>query len=367
MNIVTPFPTNIPINTVNVTTELARRDNQMREMIAKPNATEAGVAERGVAGEQDKAKQSQQQQGAFDVNLRQAEAHQKIQERQGGQGQGGQDEQKEQEKKQQAQQQAQQRLDKAEKELQQKDNQEVQKLKARDLEVRTHEQAHAAVGGRYASSPTYEFKRGPDGRNYAVGGEVQIDISPVAGDPKATIEKMQQVRAAALAPAEPSGQDRKVAAQANQTISQARADQISQQAEEVKQAQAESAETPEQTTSQTQQTAEAAEAEPAVASQAQAARLDTQNLSQAEAFEALFGRDDNDAIRTNASAQAAGDDKSAIFGAAGLPGGERRDEVNANRAAAEQRNADVVARAGRIESFYARSTVPRPSGFSQFA
>ncbi|MEM6357195.1 MAG: putative metalloprotease CJM1_0395 family protein, partial [Pseudomonadota bacterium] len=42
-------------------------------------------------------------------------------------------------------------------------------------------------------------------------GSVSIDVSPVPGDPEATIAKMQQVKAAALAPAEPSSADRRVA------------------------------------------------------------------------------------------------------------------------------------------------------------
>jgi hypothetical protein len=49
---------------------------------------------------------------------------------------------------------------------------------------------------------------------YAVSGEVSIDSSPVKGDPKATVRKMEQVVRAALAPAQPSGQDRAVAAAA---------------------------------------------------------------------------------------------------------------------------------------------------------
>ncbi|TMO90589.1 catalase, partial [Pseudoalteromonas sp. S3260] len=85
------------------------------------------------------------------------------------------------------------------------EQQQIQELAERDREVRTHEQAHASVGGQYAGSPSYDYQRGPDGKNYAVGGEVQIDVGEVPGDPQATIEKMQQVRSAALAPAEPSG------------------------------------------------------------------------------------------------------------------------------------------------------------------
>ncbi len=91
---------------------------------------------------------------------------------------------------------------------------QVEALKARDREVRDHEQAHARVGGPYAGEPTYSYQTGPDGRQYAVGGQVAIDVSPVKGDPEATIAKMEVVRAAALAPAEPSTADRQVAATA---------------------------------------------------------------------------------------------------------------------------------------------------------
>lgn len=100
----------------------------------------------------------------------------------------------------------------------------VDELKARDREVRDHEQAHARVGGQYASSPTYTFQTGPDGQQYAVGGAVQIDVSPVDGDPDATITKMDTVKAAALAPAEPSSADRQVAALADGIRAQALAD-----------------------------------------------------------------------------------------------------------------------------------------------
>ena len=108
----------------------------------------------------------------------------------------------------------------------------VAQLSARDAEVRRHEQAHAAVGGQYASSPTYTYQTGPDGRQYAVGGAVQIDVSPVEGDPDATITKMDVVKAAALAPAEPSAADRQVAALADALRAQAIADLASQRAEE---------------------------------------------------------------------------------------------------------------------------------------
>lgn len=109
---------------------------------------------------------------------------------------------------------------------------QVAELKKRDREVRQHEQAHQAAGGQYASAPSYDFQQGPDGKQYAVGGEVQIDASPIPGDPAATIEKMRVVKAAALAPAEPSAQDRKVAAAADAAAQQARAEQAAQDRED---------------------------------------------------------------------------------------------------------------------------------------
>lgn len=105
----------------------------------------------------------------------------------------------------------------------------LRELKQRDQEVKAHEQAHASVGGSLTSSPTYTYQKGPDGVRYAVGGEVQIDVSPVNGDPQATLDKMQLVQRAALAPAEPSAQDRQVAAQASQQAAQAQADIQQQQ------------------------------------------------------------------------------------------------------------------------------------------
>jgi len=100
---------------------------------------------------------------------------------------------------------------------------EIADLTARDREVRVHEQAHAAVGGALAGSPTYSYTRGPDGRSYVTDGEVSIDTAPVAGDPQATLAKMDQVRRAALAPAEPSAQDMRVAAQAQAQATAAQA------------------------------------------------------------------------------------------------------------------------------------------------
>ncbi len=111
--------------------------------------------------------------------------------------------------------------------LTEEEQQQVQELKTRDREVRAHEQAHQAVGGQYAGGASYEFQQGPDGQRYAVGGEVSIDTS-AEREPEATIAKMQVVQAAAMAPAQPSGQDRSVAAAAAATAAEARV-QLQQQ------------------------------------------------------------------------------------------------------------------------------------------
>jgi hypothetical protein len=93
----------------------------------------------------------------------------------------------------------------------------IRQLQSRDSVVRAHEAAHIAAGGGVVTGGAhYSFQKGPDGREYAVGGEVGIDLSPVSGNSRATIAKMETVRAAALAPAEPSAQDQSVAAAAAQ-------------------------------------------------------------------------------------------------------------------------------------------------------
>jgi hypothetical protein len=124
-----------------------------------------------------------------------------------------------------------QRKQQAEKQRREAEQKIVDQLSARDREVRAHEQAHAAVGGQYAGSPTYTYQRGPDGVSYAIGGEVSIDTSPIPNDPEATLRKAEQIARAANAPAEPSGQDRAVAAQAAKMAQQARVE-ISRQSQE---------------------------------------------------------------------------------------------------------------------------------------
>jgi len=123
----------------------------------------------------------------------------------------------------------------AEEAQKQQDDKVLRELRARDREVRAHEAAHTAAGGSLVrGGPSFSYQTGPDGRSYAVGGEVQLDVSPVANDPQATINKASQIRAAALAPANPSSQDIRVASNANQLAARARVDLAIQRREELK-------------------------------------------------------------------------------------------------------------------------------------
>jgi len=103
--------------------------------------------------------------------------------------------------------------------------QEILRLKQVEVKVKAHEAAHKSVGGNLASSATYSYTQGPDGKNYITGGEVQIDISE-GQTPEETISRMQQVIRAALAPADPSGQDRAVAAEAANRMAQAQQEKL---------------------------------------------------------------------------------------------------------------------------------------------
>lgn len=101
----------------------------------------------------------------------------------------------------------------------------IDELRKTDRAVRAHEQAHiAAAGGLAVSGATFGYQRGPDGQRYAVSGEVSIDVSP-GRTPQETMAKADSIRAAALAPADPSAQDRAVASQAAQMKLQAQQQQ----------------------------------------------------------------------------------------------------------------------------------------------
>jgi hypothetical protein len=116
--------------------------------------------------------------------------------------------------------------------LTQQEQKEVKRLKLRDAKVRAHELAHVAAGGGVVNGGAhYEYTLGPDGKRYVVEGYVSIDVS-AENNPETTIRKMQQVRKAALAPAEPSATDRAVAAKAARVEAKARSEMREEQVNE---------------------------------------------------------------------------------------------------------------------------------------
>ncbi|HPF57282.1 MAG TPA: putative metalloprotease CJM1_0395 family protein [Candidatus Competibacteraceae bacterium] len=106
----------------------------------------------------------------------------------------------------------------------------VRELKQRDQKVRQHEMAHImASGGLAQGGPSYTYQKGPDGKNYAIGGHVNLDISP-GKTPEETLQKAQTIQAAATAPIDPSSQDRSIAAKASQMAMKARMELAQHQA-----------------------------------------------------------------------------------------------------------------------------------------
>ncbi|WOX48194.1 putative metalloprotease CJM1_0395 family protein [Aeromonas sp. XH] len=194
MNINVSLPSLIP-NQLQPQTESAQTDNRRAELVPPSRQSEAFGAESGVGSQKERSRAAQANSATPSPSTKESGqagpapvAHRFV-EATGEEG--------ERRQRQDGEQQKQQR--------------QVAALVERDLEVRRHEQAHQAVGGEHAGSPSYQFSRGPDGKRYATGGEVVIDMGTIPGDPAATIAKMQQVRAAALAPDEPSSQDLSVA------------------------------------------------------------------------------------------------------------------------------------------------------------
>lgn len=225
----------LPLATVvNPPTDNLRRENNLREVIAPTAAASQSAAEKGVASDKDKARNNAQpnEQYNFSALRKQSDLNQTTinENAQDSSGEGKQEQREQQDS---AQIQSEQdnkdtnnETNKAtaptnEQSLPPEILQQISELKKRDQEVRAHETAHAAVGGNTTGAPSFTYEQGPDGRRYAVSGEVSVDLSPVAGDPQATIAKMQKVHAAALAPANPSAQDKQVASAAIKTIASA--------------------------------------------------------------------------------------------------------------------------------------------------
>ena len=101
--------------------------------------------------------------------------------------------------------------------------QAIRELQQTEQNVRMHEQAHMTAGGAVTGGATYSFTEGPDGKNYISGGEVSINAPAKGANDDDTIEILEQVKRAALAPANPSQQDLRVAASATVQIQQTKA------------------------------------------------------------------------------------------------------------------------------------------------
>jgi hypothetical protein len=221
MNIVTPVPNSFGYPTNSVGTDSVRRENVLREAIPSITQGDKSAAEKGLGNDGDRNNQTANQANLLqNPTYERPTANQSLAENFNGEASKD-NANEESAGKESAE-------SKQEQQQQQSEDKKVAELKDRDREVRTHEQAHAATGGQYAGAPTFEYETGPDNKRYAVGGEVSIDVSN-ENTPTETIRKMQQVKAAALAPAEPSPQDYKVASDAAQKEQNARSELAKEQ------------------------------------------------------------------------------------------------------------------------------------------
>ncbi|MDP7592073.1 MAG: putative metalloprotease CJM1_0395 family protein [Litorilituus sp.] len=246
MNITPQAPNLFTPTVLNPNTETLRRENHQREIITQPAALNQSAAEKGVASDKERGRTPAQNNENIDfasLKEKAEQANQAISEQKGEHGNGQnshqhQDHQQEQAAKKDEQQDSNQANEQDGNISEQKAQAlEISQLQRRDQEVKAHELAHATIGGSVTGAPSYTFETGPDGKRYAVEGEVSVDLSIVKGNPEATIAKMQKVHAAALAPANPSVQDAKVAANAAQIILQAQSELLTAQHEHITQAQ----------------------------------------------------------------------------------------------------------------------------------
>lgn len=230
MNI-TPQVPNLSIPTVlNPHTESLRRENNQRELITQPAATSQSAAEKGVASDKERGRTPAQNNANIDFASisEQAElANTSITEQNEKQNQDQQGSQSS------AHQEVEDQSNATDAEKPSREEElelarVIGDLQQRDQEVRAHELAHASVGGSVTGAPSLSYTTGPDGKRYAVEGEVSVDLSTVKGDARATIAKMQKVHAAALAPVHPSIQDTRVASTATQIIMSAQSELLAE-------------------------------------------------------------------------------------------------------------------------------------------
>lgn len=333
MNIVTQFPVNINLNIANPQTEAARKEALSRDAISQAAENEQSAKESGVGSERERAQARANQPVTYEFIKHERNHEQPIEQRHAKDHSEDNPTEDNSEKHtpEQGQQQAKQKKDTNGQQLSEGEQQQVDDLEKRDREVKTHEQAHASIGGQYAGSPSYEFERGPDGKNYAVGGEVKIDVSKIQNDPQATIRKMEQVQRAALAPAEPSAADRRVANEAAQKAQQARSELQQEQIEEIQNG---------------SKVAETNSVDAVAANEAINPAASSNAINQAEAIAAIFGVKD------------------------AIPIFEPKQSLNIEdtvQPRIEDYDPSVSARALRIQKFYNSTSVPQTTHFTRYA
>ncbi|MBL4630223.1 MAG: hypothetical protein JKY14_03375 [Paraglaciecola sp.] len=330
MNILPPVPTPTVFNVGTVNTEAARKENAQREAVPKLAGNEKSSAETGLGSEADKVKTPGQAPPPLTYEKPAPQSGQQLNTQNDSNQDNGQDASAGKENAENQQQEQQQ----------QAEQQQIAELKQRDAEVRAHEQAHASLGGQYAGSPQYEYERGPDGRQYAVDGEVSIDISKSA-TPEETIRKAQQVKAAALAPAEPSAQDLRVATEATQITLEARNEIASEKAQQAQEAYKQAA--PDINEEGTEQSGRASRGESI--------------LSEPPDLEEIVDAQDiSIPTRTLDIAQSQVDGQSVAD-----------TDLHAASQFIENRDLEITRRVSVIEGFYQQVTLPRSAGLQQSA
>ena len=74
----------------------------------------------------------------------------------------------------------------------------LSKFKSIDANTRIHEQTHAILAN--TTTPIqYNYQMGPDGKMYAVGGNVRLDTS-IPNNPKAAEQKLNELKKSATSP-----------------------------------------------------------------------------------------------------------------------------------------------------------------------
>lgn len=89
----------------------------------------------------------------------------------------------------------------------------ITQLEKREQSIINHEKMHMLIGGSLASSPTYTYSIGPDGKKYVSGGRVDMKM-PTGGSLESLLSGLKRIKAAASSVTNPSAADLSTAAMA---------------------------------------------------------------------------------------------------------------------------------------------------------